>query len=356
VQFNSREGTVTPIDFDPQLPQINQPSMMAFDSRRQRLLVSPDVVLDYDLRARKWSLLRSLQFGSSAFGYSARDDVFYMVSGDRGDRWILDRYSPFGVRMSHLDLRFSPPQGDEAGRCQVVDVGEYVGIITRGRILASPQSLIWPKLYLVKPDTGDLVYSGPLVETTAEKRLSSAELASAWERLASAQVNEAKETIEKLAAGGPAVVSFINARISSAKPPKPENIAALIERLGAANFDQREKAERELGQWGALVQEALTRATEHTLPEVRTRARRLLGHLSDAAIKNPVLRREARAMDVLGRIGSAEALETLEYAALGPVAPVVAGRARRVLVDLGEGAMTIDDALSTPGIAWGRRN
>jgi HEAT repeat protein len=141
-------------------------------------------------------------------------------------------------------------------------------------------------------------------------------------------------------------VKFIATQLTPPREYKPDDIAKLIEDLGHEKLDAREKAERQLALIGQAAEAALRAAESHESPEVRARVRKLLAGLGDVANNDPTTRRQVRAMDILGRIGSAEALEVLQQAAFEPATPAVAVRAQFVLACVGEGGEPLRDAFN----------
>lgn len=342
VQFNSKTGKTTPTAALDDSLGLSPAAPIVIDSKRQRLLFVREPLTEYDIKARKWSIIRKQTLGGSSIAYSSRDDRLYLLSANNPN-WDIDHYSVSGVRMKHLSLPFTPPEGASTSASQLVEIGDFLGIVSPGVEIVSKNIRVPGRVLVINPDDGALVYSGLLTQRLAERKLSADELKDNWERLAEDSADIAQE---RLASGGDAAVKFIAAQLVPPREYKPDEIAKLIEDLGHEKLDAREKAERQLALIGQTAEAALRAAESHESPEVRARVRKLLAGLGDVANNDPATRRQVRAMDILGRIGSAEALEVLQQAAFEPATSAVSVRAQFVLACIGEGGEPLRDAFS----------
>ena len=71
--------------------------------------------------------------------------------------------------------------------------------------------------------------------------------------------------------------SPVEAQVDFQEPAKPQSVAALIEQLGDRSFQTRQKATRELAKRGRKAVPELRIALKHENPEIRRRAKSILG-------------------------------------------------------------------------------
>ena len=141
--------------------------------------------------------------------------------------------------------------------------------------------------------------------------LSAARLESLWDDLAGADAVRAFRAVNTLAAAPEDALPFLRGRVKRPERPVPPDAVRLARLLAALDDDDyrgREEASAELGRLGALVEPALRRALADSPSfEVRRRARKLLDVLGPVSL-SPDRLRHARVDEVLGRIGTPEAL------------------------------------------------
>jgi hypothetical protein len=115
--------------------------------------------------------------------------------------------------------------------------------------------------------------------------------------------------------------------------PDQRRLQALIARLDDQNFSQREAAARDLETLGELAASALRDAFKASTLEQRRRIEHLLARLEVPA-PIPQYLRELRAIEVLERIGSAEARQVLESLSAGTIDAQMTREARAALTRL----------------------
>jgi RNA polymerase sigma factor (sigma-70 family) len=114
-----------------------------------------------------------------------------------------------------------------------------------------------------------------------------------------------------------AAVAHIAAHLRADPAPDPLLVKKLVDGLDAPAFADREAAQKELARLGPVVVPALTDvARETTSAEVRKRVGDLLGKLDRPTLTGEPLR-QTRAVEVLERIGTAEARKVLTVIAAG---------------------------------------
>jgi hypothetical protein len=131
-----------------------------------------------------------------------------------------------------------------------------------------------------------------------------------WDRLADADLAEAYRAADALIAAPDKAVPLLAKQLKPVALPDARRVAKLIADLDSDTFAVREAAGSELEKLGAAVEAELRKAAENkdASAEVSKKVEQLLGTLA-ADTGDP---REARAVFVLERIGSAEARKLLE--------------------------------------------
>jgi hypothetical protein len=163
---------------------------------------------------------------------------------------------------------------------------------------------------------GGLLLAGVLLLATSARAPAAGEdLEQLWLALGTSDPGRAEQVIEALAAQPGRAVAFLRRRLQPVPPADPRKLAALLTALDSSHFRVRERATRELQEWGKVAEPFLRQALGKPIPlDVRRRIERLLAtgaRFHSAAVH---LRR-TRAIEVLERIGDAGARKVL--AALG---------------------------------------
>jgi hypothetical protein len=120
----------------------------------------------------------------------------------------------------------------------------------------------------------------------------------------------------KLVAAPEKAITFMKDRLAPAVTPEPKRVRQLIADLDSDKFAVREQASKELEKLGEIVEPALRQALKgQPSPELRRRVETLLA--LPATVRSPEVLRRIRAIQVLERIGSADARHMLENVAKG---------------------------------------
>ena len=162
-----------------------------------------------------------------------------------------------------------------------------------------------------------------LAKKISDGKLAERELLQHWETLASADAAKAFQSVRRLAESGSQAVRFFNGRLSPARDLVPVNIPRLLADLNSDNFVQRDKATQELMLMGTAAEGPLEKLLNgNPTQETRERAQMLLGKIRDARnghapIPTGEILRAVRAIEVLEKIASPEALTLLARLAQG---------------------------------------
>jgi hypothetical protein len=135
--------------------------------------------------------------------------------------------------------------------------------------------------------------------------------AALWDDLGRPDAKVAFAAARAWHAAGATGLRQIEARLRPASAPPPAHVARLITALASDSRPAREEATRELANYAELVEPALRVALRAARdPEQRTRLRRLLAPLERGRL-SARQRREARAVEIVERLGSREAVAFL---------------------------------------------
>jgi hypothetical protein len=188
-------------------------------------------------------------------------------------------------------------------------------------MLTEANRFVWPgpDLRMKEPSGGDttaLVWDatgrmrGGRFETAA---LSPKELRDSWAALAGDDAADAYRAIWALTASPGQTLPLLKEHLRPLPAADAKETARRLADLDSDDFAVREKAEKELGEQGDLVEPALRKTLdERPSSEVRQRVERLLQNLT-----SPRGLQRFRALEVLERIGTSEAEKVLKEAARG---------------------------------------
>jgi hypothetical protein len=191
-----------------------------------------------------------------------------------------------------------------------------------GRLLASASAdstvLLWNVAELLKP-------LAPKGAFTAK------EMEALWLELGNEDAEKAGRAMEALLASPAQAISFFKVRLQPVAAVDPVLVEQWLRALNDPKFSVRDRASAELAQMGELVRSAmeLKLAAKPTL-EMRKRLEALLAKL-DGPVTRPEMLRGLRAVEVLERIGTKEAVAILETIAAGAPDAQVTQDARAAL-------------------------
>ncbi len=133
-----------------------------------------------------------------------------------------------------------------------------------------------------------------------------------WVELADPSAEKAYRTMQEMAAHPRAALKLLREKLKPVEPVQADRLERLLADLGADEFGEREKASRELVALADAAEPVLRAALEKgTDLEVKWRAKDALGRIEAGRL------RPERAVEVLERIGGAEAVKLLGELARG---------------------------------------
>jgi WD40 repeat protein len=192
-----------------------------------------------------------------------------------------------------------------------------------GRVTAAAFSRDGKTLAVACNDTTILLWdlAGP---TRKAEPLSPADLTEAWAALANPGAKRAEQAMRKLAARPAEAVPYLAGQVKPVSAPTAtaEEIGKAIADLDAGRFAVREAARLKLERLGAAARPAVTEALKRPglTPETRERLERVKSKM-DQPVNTDEGVRPLRVVEVLERIGSAEAVAHLKALAGGGDAP-----------------------------------
>jgi RNA polymerase sigma factor (sigma-70 family) len=195
------------------------------------------------------------------------------------------------------------------------------------RLLASAGSdttvLIWPANAVTKP-----------------RDVSVKELEMLWTDLAGDDASKAYRTIGDLSAASQQTVAFLKTRLRPIPEVDAKRLARLIADLDDARFAVREKTSAQLAKYGDRAEPALRKTLEgQPSLEVRRRIEAILEELNRPFSTEQL--REARAVEVLERIGTLPAQEVLRALAEGAPGARLTREAKAALERLTHNSTTV---------------
>lgn len=143
------------------------------------------------------------------------------------------------------------------------------------------------------------------------------QIESAWAAILRESGSAAYDAIGQLASCPAQTLALLSGRLQPAPAPDEQKISDLIKKTNDKKYSVREAASSELVRLGEQAEAHLVRVlTMSNPPEIRIRAERALAKLQNGSLKGEALR-SIRSVEVLERIGTAEARAIIERLAFG---------------------------------------
>jgi WD40 repeat protein len=188
-------------------------------------------------------------------------------------------------------------------------------------------------------DTTALVWdvSGVKRPEVPPKALARADLDAHWEALLKGDATRAFAAIRAMTTSPAEALALVKEQIKPAPPIDLKHAAELIEQLGSDTFKVRQKATADLLKLGDRVVPVIDKALAAMPPlETKRRLEDLREKLAGVVLQGEMLR-VYRAVEVLERIGTAEARQALQALADGAPGAFVTRTAQTALGRLGKG-------------------
>jgi hypothetical protein len=350
-RLDLRTGQTERLAIDPKVPEVSWPCGIAFDTRRNRLVVTTlggiGHMYAFTSDTGTWAMLDTMRYVDiESLTYSAADDCLYGLDRPTGETRAprIHRYDPQGKLIGSANLAESLP--NDAGVAhyapnQLVAAGRALYVLTSPGWLAGREA-IPVRCLRVDSASGLITASQALRTLVPAEPLDDAELARRWTALRDAEPDAVEPAIDRLAAGGEAAVALITARLPPPGPVDAAHVDALVAALARDDWKAREAAAGELRAIAGAIQPQLLAALAAAgEPEVRARLQGLLeyartpaatsGAELDRLIRDPDQRLRLRVIRVLERSGIPAAVDALHRVASGPATSLGVAQAREAL-------------------------
>jgi Anaphase-promoting complex subunit 4 WD40 domain len=253
------------------------------------------------------------------------------------------RFTMLGTAAFAMTLAYSPDgrllaRAGEDRKIRLWDVwtGKEVGSFEghRGALVSASFAPEGNRLVTASTDTTALVWDIASIREKLPRSgavLNEKQLATHWQGLIELDGVKAFESIQALAGDPANSLALLSARIKPAEGPEVNALAKLTADLSDAKFATRERARKELEHLGEAAAPAL-RQTVDSSPsaEARRVAKKILDGLQTVVLSGERLR-ELRAVEVLERVGTPEAIELLKKLAGGAAETIPTPQARAAL-------------------------
>lgn len=317
-QYDKKKGRFRPI-----AGRLLWHSTLAIDQRRRRVLLASDdrnELVAYHLDEEKWSIpYKDIKCSFVAMAYDPESDrIFGLQYGSKKSIAKLDVIHAASGKLETLAL--IPPiqltnlRTDREGMWSLVAAGSHL------LVLEKPQgdALIDGKpaggrMWVLDAANGVVLYETRQQLHDALPPDASTPLSDLWEELrTSDKPGLADRIMWQMAARKNDTVEFLRDKFTPTPEADEKQIAALIVNLDSADFNTRLQAAKQLERLGRMAAEQLKAALEHESLEVRDQAKRLLEKSRMGMTNDPQLRRELRAVHILGRIATDESRALLQ--------------------------------------------
>lgn len=353
---------------------------MAFSPDDARVVVVHGDVVHGDGRIHLWDLANKLEpFAASADGpspganavaWSPEGRLFASIGVDSTLRvWEAasgrERITPVRLRSPGWSVAFSPDgrflaAGESGGLLRLFDgrtgkelisrfahtgVVGYLAFTPDGRFLISAGADIRiPNQQnadtLLLGDGMALIWDVSTLTSSfrAAPKPAAAEVESLWEALKNPDAAKAHDAIWRLAAAPELALPLLKERLPKVNSDESDQrVKKLLGELDNDDFDVREKATKELIGLGSSAIQAVRQEIDTSKSrEVKRRAREIVAKIGAATATRPEAILLARGMEVLQRLGGAEARKLLEQWAEGPAGAPLTVDAKATLSLLGK--------------------
>jgi RNA polymerase sigma factor (sigma-70 family) len=204
----------------------------------------------------------------------------------------------------------------------------------RGRVTALAFTPDGKKLISGAEDTTALIWDltgGTAAGNKPPQPLSPSRLDALWADLAGQDAATAYQAVRALAADPASSLAFLRARLRPAAAVDAKDVARRITELDSESFEVRERASRELQNYGEAALQAIRKALAGSPgPEARRRLEELVQRQEEET-PSPQRLRALRAVEVLELVGTPESRAVLEALAEGAPGARLTEDARAVL-------------------------
>lgn len=317
-KYNAKSGRFTPV-----YGRVLWHASMAIDKRRGDILLASaerEELVVYHLDEGKWSTpYPTVKADFRAMAYEPESDrIFGLNNSSRKSISKLTVVNASNGKVQSLELlppiRLENLRTDREGVWSLAAAGSHLLLLERPQgdaiVDGKPAG---GRMWVIDASTGAVLFETrqriheaiPLDTTTP--------IAELWEALrTTARPGLADRIMWRMSARQNETVAFLADKFSATPTADAARVEQLITDLDSADFETRSKATAALERLGGLVTQPLKEALNHKSLEVRDQAKRLLEKARLGVTSDPELRRELRAVHILGRIKTDESRAILK--------------------------------------------
>ncbi|HEX5270460.1 MAG TPA: hypothetical protein VFW33_08240, partial [Gemmataceae bacterium] len=227
--------------------------------------------------------------------------------------------------------------GAEVSVGRVAACGDLRGLTGHGGPVTALAFAAGGRLLSVSRDGTAILWDTASLKWDRKEGPEKVDAAAAWAGLDDPDPARAFQTMARLEDAPAAAVALLRGRLKPAAAADPRQIERLIARLDDDDFEKREAASKELANLGPQAEKALRQAVKDPpSAEAARRIKELLKRIEDGSVSAGRLR-EARALEVLEAVGTAEARKVLEELARGAADAALTQEAKASLSRLSTG-------------------
>jgi hypothetical protein len=327
LRYEAATGASSRIEWDATLPDLSWPSAIAFDTKRNRLLLNSfgggGYLYAYDIKQEKWSVICRPGLSTNAMIYVPELDAIFAANLSMGGEGVhmVRKFNAHGALLETLSFPAPLRSERHRGPHPLFDLAYFEGhVAILGPTVPDPlaKDVMLPEIHVLDLNTREMVYEGLLRPHPGSADLSPQQLAELWTLLGDPKHAEAEKAVWQMAAGSKPTVEFIVQNLRPVVPPDEAAVREWIQQLDSEDFATREAAQTNLAAQGRAITPLLEAEREHSSAEVRASIQRLLRAANGEIPQSPELARDVRAAKVLELIATPEAVKALELIASGP--------------------------------------
>jgi len=327
VRYDRTLNAVTRITTPADLPKMSWPCGIAFDTKRNRIVIASfggvGHLYAYRPDVGSWSLLGDMNnLDLASLTYAADEDCFYGISTSlNGGGGGLYRIDGAGKSRAVIELKGRIPHvaGPQfrSAPAQLVATGGKLVLLS-----STPDGTGGMTTTVIDPKSREVLMSEAVRTCVAPRTLPPAERERLWQLCANVDPVAAAKAVGQLCAGGDATVAFVRSELPAPTKPDPADVARLIRQLDHEEWKMREAAQGQLVAVADQVEPDLKAAFQsNPSAEVRGRLAVVFKDLErqraaaaeefEQPVRDPAVRLRLRAVRVLENIGTPNAVELL---------------------------------------------
>jgi hypothetical protein len=354
VLIDLKTNRTTKLEIQGDIPELSWPCGLAFDTKRNRLVLTSLAGVGYmyafEPDKNAWSLLGDMgNLDLESFTYSVDEDCLYGLGNSFGGnrQLAIHQFDASGAAKRRIDVALgipADPMMSHVAPSQLIAAGGHLIVLAPPPPGAPGQASDPMTAYSIDSKTGRVIHSGPARTGVEPRVVSPDELARLFDALRNADSAEAEKAVQDLAAAGDPAVALLRSKLPVISAPDPKRVSKLVALLDAEQLKDRDDASTELKRIGEMVEPQLKAAlTDGLSVEAHNRLEAVLSHVHarlaspgeaadiDPSVQDPDLRLRLRAVRVLALVATPAAVDCLHILASGPRGALGVAQARSQL-------------------------